>query len=240
MAAERPGHLCARRATPLLDGVARALRESYTRLGHSLIEGKDIQPDIALTTARFGEVTGWRRALMFQARRRFGMDHSPMVFTLVHITPRELGETLAYFQVALSKASPNPEDFSFPGLAPRAWQVLVEQGLRGGPILSLLRLVQAQTKCIRTILLVGEETPRWKPYHFDLVGAFPRSDAAEGQAFYDDLALRTVTAVSTGEVTQHQAAEGLIPRARLDPADHARGHARGGPAAERAAVSSPT
>jgi hypothetical protein len=49
-------------------------------------------------------------------------------------------------------------------------------------------------------------------YTFDLVGAFPRTLASE-PGFYDDLALRIVTAVSTHEITHHRVVGDPIPRA---------------------------
>jgi hypothetical protein len=89
--------------------------------------------------------------------------------------------------------------------------VLIEQGQRGGPILSLLRLLQAQAKCIRIILVVGDDQPD-VAYHFDLVGAHPHSEAHDPEAFYDDIVLRIVTAVSTEEVTSHEATGDPIPQ----------------------------
>ena len=55
-------------------------------------------------------------------------------------------------------------DFDFPGLAPQAYRVLYEQGSRGGPIMALERLVQAQSKSIRVILVIGNEKPLYA-YH---------------------------------------------------------------------------
>jgi hypothetical protein len=48
-------------------------------------------------------------------------------------------------------------------------------------------------------------------YHFDLVGGHPRSEADELPAFYDDIVLRTVTSVSTHEVTDHQVVQEPVP-----------------------------
>jgi len=87
--------------------------------------------------------------------------------------------------------------------------VLIEQGLRGGPILALERVVQAQAKGLHILLVVGDDSPD-EVYHFDLVGAYPRS-YADDPLFYDDIVLRTVTTVSTHEVTDHQVVGELIP-----------------------------
>ncbi|HEX9596364.1 MAG TPA: hypothetical protein VF982_05750, partial [Anaerolineales bacterium] len=89
--------------------------------------------------------------------------------------------------------------------------VLIEQGTRGGPILAFLRMVQAQSKCIHVLLAVGEEHPE-RVYHFDLVGAYPASEADDPDAFYTDLVLRVVTTTSTQEITNHQVVDERIER----------------------------
>jgi predicted ABC-type transport system involved in lysophospholipase L1 biosynthesis ATPase subunit len=88
------------------------------------------------------------------------------------------------------------------GLTERAHRVLIEQGRRGGPMLSLVRLVQSQAICIRVILLVADDRPR-AAYNMDLVGAHPRVACHQAEAFYEDVARRMTTAVSTREVTNH-------------------------------------
>ena len=81
---------------------------------------------------------------------------------------------LETFEKVLAKKELNPGDYDFPGLAPSAYEVLYEQGKRGGPILAMERLLQAQSKSIEILLLVGDERPD-KIYHFNLVGAYPQS-----------------------------------------------------------------
>jgi hypothetical protein len=191
------------RSTPLLDQFAAELMETLPRMGHIVLAHPGDSPDVLLTTAIFGEPLSWRASLLLTGRRRLKLAHMPVVFTLVHVTPRRLRETLDHFQAALAKDPPNPQDFGFPGLTPQAYHTLYEQGRRGGPILSVIRLVQSQAMCIRNILVVGEDQPD-HAYTFDLVGAHPRTDAADRKAFYQDLALRIVTAASTTEVTGHQ------------------------------------
>jgi hypothetical protein len=78
--------------------------------------------------------------------------------------------------------------------------------------LALQRLIQAQAKSIRVILVVGDEQPL-AAYHFDLVGAYPRSEAGDLEAFYDDIVLRIVTTLSTHEVNEHKAVGEPIPYA---------------------------
>jgi hypothetical protein len=93
-------------------------------------------------------------------------------------------------------------------------------------MLALERLVQAQAKSIRVILVVGDERPL-VAYHFDLVGAYPRSEAEDLEAFYEDIAFRIVTTVSCREVTEHEVIGEPISRAEW--------HALVTPAAMRAA-----
>jgi hypothetical protein len=71
-------------------------------------------------------------------------------------------------------------------------------------------VLQAQSKSVRILLLIGEEKPQ-TAYLFDLVGAHPRMDARNHRAFYEDIALRIVTGLSTEEVTKHEVDGEPIP-----------------------------
>lgn len=196
--------------SPLLNEVAGGLLRYFDRLGHKVRDVPDERTDIILTTARFGEPLGWREALLFTARRRFGLEHSPTIYTLVGITPAELQRALGRLQTALEKEPPNPADYDFPGLAPQAYHVLFEQGRRGGPILALERVVQSQAKSIDALLVVGDEHPL-AAYFFNLVGAYPRTEAEDASFFYQDLVLRIATTVSTTGATDHEVVGGPIP-----------------------------
>ncbi|MBM3188244.1 MAG: hypothetical protein FJZ90_05915 [Chloroflexi bacterium] len=197
-------------STPLLERLMFQLMHCFGALGHELQETPTEQTDAVITTARFGEDLGWRDAPMFTARRRYSLRRSPTVFTVVHATPEAFQCTLDRLAAALVVEPPDPSGFDFPGLAPQAWQVLVEQGRRGGPIMALERLVQAQTKCIRVVLVVGDEAPI-EAYHFDLAGGHPRTDARDLDGFFEDVVLRIATATSTTEVTQHLVVGKPIP-----------------------------
>lgn len=189
--------------TPLLEQTAQGMLQQFDAWGHTVQSTPDSTTDVIFTTAPFGESLNWRNAMMFTARYRFKLDHTPASITLVHVRPAELSSLLAYFEKVLAKSPPDPEDYEFPGLAPTAYRVLYEQGHRGGPMLSVERLLQAQTKCIRVILVVGEDRPELA-YHFDLVGAFPAS-AANGDlaAFYEDMVLRIATSMSATDINHH-------------------------------------
>jgi len=198
---------------PLTQEVGRKLLSQFKADGHTVLDRPHGAVDVLLTTAQFNQHVEWRQALMFTARRRFSLEHNPTVFTLVAIPRPQFDSLLAHFQKALARPEPDPADYDFPGLAPNAYLTLYEQGRRAGPILSLVRLVQSQTMCIRVILVIGERRPE-EAYTFDLVGAYPRTSAADPKAFYQDLVLRVVTAVSTHEVTQHEVAGETIPLER--------------------------
>ena len=197
--------------TPLLEHTANKLLAAFARHGHTIQDEANARTDVLLTTARFGELLSWRDALLFTGRKRFRLDHIPRTITLVHIRPQEMEDILAHFEQALAKDPFVRSEFEFEGMAGNAPDVLVEQGRRGGPILSLIRLMQAQLKCIRILLAVGEETVE-RVYHIDLVGAHPITEMSIGeQAFYDDIVLRTATYESTYEVTKHQVVGDPIP-----------------------------
>ncbi len=193
----------------VLEEVASGLLERFEGLGHIVQEKPTDETDILLTTAPFGAPLNWRKSLVLTGRIRFKLNRNPTVYTMVHVRPAELQKVLDHLDAALQKEPLNPDDFIFDGLAPHAYEVLIEQGLRGGPILALERVVQAQAKGLHILLVVGDDEPD-EVYHFDLVGAYPRSYAAD-PLFYDDIVLRTVTTVSTHEVTDHQVVGELIP-----------------------------
>jgi hypothetical protein len=173
--------------TPLLRRIMEGIARSLVRLGHAVKDVPDAATDLMLTTFRYGQSLGWRKALMFVARRRYGLEHTPTLFTLIQMTRAEFDGVMGRLSEALAHDPIRPGDFAYPDLAADAWQVLVEQGQRGGPILSLERILQAQAKCIRLLLAIGEDEPEIL-YHFDLVGAHPTSDPG----------------VCTSEVTDHE------------------------------------
>lgn len=189
--------------TPLLENFRQGLLERFAALGHQVSDPPAEDIDVLFTTAAFGESVSWREALFFTARRKFGLKRSPVVYNIIQISSAQFDEWMDRFQTALAKEMPAAEDFQFEGLSPTAYKVLIEQGLRGGPILSLARMLQAQAKSIRILLLVGDERPE-RVYHFDLVGAYPASHNTSAEAFYSDIVLRIVTTESTTEVTNHE------------------------------------
>jgi hypothetical protein len=189
--------------TPVLQEVADGMLREFARIGHNVQETPDNSTDVIFTTAPFGKSLGWREALIFNARRRFNLHTTPTFYTIVQISPDEFQRQIDHFAAAIKKPEPDPADFEYEGLAPEAYKVLYEQGVRGGPILALERLVQAQAKSIRILLLIADERPI-EMYHFDLVGASPHSSAENLDEFYEDIVLRITTTMSTIDVNQHQ------------------------------------
>ena len=197
--------------TPLLEEAEKTLLPLFRQMGHEVQQGPDDRTDLLITTAVFGEPLSWRQAPLLTARRRFNLSRMPTVFALVHAAPREFERTMGHFEAVLRKETPDPADYDFPGLAPHAYRVFFEQGRRGGPILALERLVQSQAKCLRIALVVGEERPD-AAYFFDLAGSYPRTEADDPESFYEQVALRMLTATCTTEVNQHQAVGEPISR----------------------------
>jgi hypothetical protein len=191
--------------TPPLERFLEQLLQAFQSLGHQVDEVPVDETDVLLTTACFGEPISWRDALIFKLRKDYNLSSVPTMITLVHITPEKFRETMEHLEGALKNDPIQEGDFVYPGLAPQAPKVLIEQSQRAGPILALERIVQAQAMCIRVLLLVGDEQPE-VVYHFDLVGAYPRSEYQPDtpQLFYEDIVYRINTAMSTEEITHHQ------------------------------------
>ncbi|MGW8250723.1 MAG: hypothetical protein ACWGO1_08785, partial [Anaerolineales bacterium] len=199
----------------LADSTAREILKHFQRQGHQVQELPDSNTTILLTTAPYGEPLSWRNSLQLVARARYRLDHNPLVFTLVHIQPDELSRMLTHFERALAKDSIDRTDFDFPGLAQNSARVLYEQGRRGGPILALERLVQAQSMCLNILLLVGGKEPIGV-YHFDLVGAYPYSRADDDELFYRDIVLRMTTRASAHEINAHISQGDPLPKAEWE------------------------
>ena len=197
-------------STPLLEVFAENLLGKFRKSGHVVYDQPGQDTEVVITTAQFNEPIRWREAMIFNARRRFKIDHSPTVFTIVQATPEDVQQKLDHFAEALKKDPPDPNDFALPGLGPDAYQTLYDQGKRGGPILALLRAVQTQAMSIRVVLVIGYDKPQ-QAYVFDLVGAHPIIDASDPDKFYEDIMGRIVTAMSTNEITDHQLVNGVVP-----------------------------
>ncbi len=193
--------------SPVLESVMDGLRSEFRRLGHNVQATPDEDTDVIITSAAYGESLGWRKALIFNIRRLYGLEHTPTFYTLVQISPEEFNNQIDHLNQAIAKDAPDESDFTYDGLAPEAPGILYEQGKRGGALLAFQRLIQAQVKSIRVLLVVADEKPQ-SIYHFDLVGAHPKSS---GENLYRDVVLRITTTMSTEEVKEHQVVGESIP-----------------------------
>jgi hypothetical protein len=196
-------------STALSSRVASDLIDHFQQEGHITSPEPSPETDVILTTAKLGEPLGWRESLMFTARRRFQLKHVPTVFTIVHATPQQFHEWMVKVETLLKERPESPPPFD--GVPETASQTLHQQGKRGGAILYLLRILQIQTKCIRVLLVLGEEQPK-SAFLFDLVGAHPQINFEDPQIFYKDIATRILTAASTSEITNHETVEPPIAR----------------------------
>lgn len=201
--------------TALVKEFSEKLLEKFKDAGHTVYDQPEHDIEVIITTANFFEPLRWRDAMIFNARRKYNLDHSPTIYTIIQVKPEILQEKLTYFDQVLKKVPQNPNDYVLPGLGPDAYHTLYEQGKRGGPILALQRTIQTQSMSVRVLLVVGDDHPEYA-YVFDLVGAHPRVEASGDEGFYDDLVGRMVTAMSTFEITEHQVVGELIPRQKWD------------------------
>jgi len=196
-------------STPLANRVVSDLMEFLHQEGHTTQELPTADTDVILTTARLGEPLGWREAFMFTARRRYGLNHVPTVFTIVHATHQQFNDLFSETESILRNGVESTP--RFPGIPETASRTLYQQGKRGGAIMYLLRIVQIQSKSIRVLLVVGDEKPD-SAFLFDLVGAHPQIRNDDPQNFYKDITTRIMTAASTEEITRHRAVEPEIKR----------------------------
>lgn len=211
--------------TDLLTEVEHGLRSELLQRGCTVVDEPDSQTDLVITSAPFGTATSWRHAVLLNLRRNYQIQHSPVVYTLVQALPAEFEGWIKRFEIALERSEPNPDDYRIDGLAENAYRVLHEQGRRGGPILALERAVQAQTKSVRVILVVGEDTLD-VAYHFDLVGAHPKSTGDHPDDIYRDIVLRMIATIATEEVAEHQVDGAPVPKLvwrKLRTPDHMSG-----------------
>lgn len=193
----------------MLEETVDGILNRFSDLGHNVVDTPTDNTKVLFTTAPFGEPLPWRQSLFFTARHKFGLKHSPDLYTIIQIAPKEFDNWIAKFKKALAQDPPDESEFLLAGLSTTAPRVLIDQGARGGPILSMSRMMQAQAKSIRVLLVVGDDHPD-RVYHFDLVGAYPVSINTDPTAFYSDIALRIVTTESTKEVTNHQIVEPIV------------------------------
>jgi hypothetical protein len=200
--------------TPMLDEALAGLKRAFARRGHLVEDAPTDETDLVLTTVTFGVPISWRESFMFVGRRKLGIKRSPTAYTLMQITPAQWQQLVDHFERALTKEPPDLDDYRFPGLAPTAYRTLIEQGRRGGPILAIQRMLQAQAMCLRLVPIIGEDKPLYA-YHFDLVGSMARSDGGSS-TFYDDIVGRAATAVCATDIGPTEPVAPAVQREEWD------------------------
>jgi hypothetical protein len=196
--------------TPMLQEVLAGLKRAFALNGHQVQDAPTEDTDLVFTTVTFGEPISWRESFMFVGRRKLGIRRSPTAYTLMQITPGQWKQLMDHFERALAKEPPDPNDYRYAGLAPTAYLTLIEQGRRGGPILAIQRMLQAQSMCLRLVPVIGEDKPLYA-YHFDLVGSMARSEG-QSSTFYTDIVGRAATAVCATDIGPTEPVPPLIPR----------------------------
>lgn len=194
---------------PLLEIFTEGLLNTFAELGHEQVEPGE-KTDVLFHTARLGDVTPLEESLMVTGSLQYGLPHKTPVYTLMSIHPKKLHALLTHFKGALEKEAADPWDFDFPGLAPKAHEILHEYGRPSGPEFLLARVLQAQLKNFNLLLVIGEDSPLMA-YHFDLVGGRPRVEAKDLDEFFRDMALRVVTRISTRTVSSIEVEEEKVP-----------------------------
>lgn len=198
-------------STPALDALMADLRAAFEALGHEFTDTPDATTDAFFTTALANEPVPWRASPLFVGRKLFGLAHAPASYAVVQMGTAEFQALLQRFRDAMARNPRDPGDFAFPGLAGKAFEVLCDQGERGGPMMCVARLLQAQTKSLRVLLVVGERPDAG--YLFDLAGAYPRIVAVDRWRFCTEVALRIATQLSTCGATAHRTELGMVAAA---------------------------
>lgn len=152
------------------------LMQGFERTGHQVAQKPGPRTDLLFVPAPFLRPVPWRKAPFFVGRARFRLKRGAVVCTVVPAERSMLAEALRVIdEAARGSEADATAALRFDGLAPTSPAVLLQQARRIGSLVALARVVQAQSKAIRTILLVHSEdgTPLWC-WLFDLVGARPR------------------------------------------------------------------
>jgi len=201
----------------LLEPVLQELLGWFRANGSRVQPKPDRDTDLIITTARFGQPVPREEALLFHGKRMFGLGHRPQILTVVSLRRSEYKAQIAYFSELAEHPGEGPADHQYSGLGPRAVEVLLDQARRGGPEVALGRLMQAQTKSIRVMAVIGDEQEHpLRAIHFDLAGAHPTTDASDLRRFAEDAGRRILTAVCAHEVDNHDLLPDPLPQAVWD------------------------
>jgi hypothetical protein len=197
--------------TPALEQAAEALLDWLEHAGCQVSRTPDNSTELIITTARFGEIVDRDEAMLFHAKRRFRLSRRPQVLTLVDVLEHEYQTWLVHFAELANEPESAALTHEYPGLGPRAVEVIAHQARRGGPELAFSRLAQAQVLSIRVLALRTQDGRPYRAMHFDMAGARPVTDATDLEAFAADAGARVLAAVCAVEVDQHTYLEQPVP-----------------------------
>ncbi len=204
-------------STPALDQAVGALLDWLQAAGCTIETWPTNETDVILTTARFGSPVGREEALIFHAKRLFDLKRRPRVLTIVDVREADYQRWLSHFAALAQKPDGVLLEFQYPGLGPRAVEVLIQQAERGGPEVAMGRFLQAHVKSIQVMALrSGDSGKPICAVHFDLAGAHPVTDATDPDAFARDAGLRFLAAVCAHEVNNHDFLPDPLPKARWE------------------------
>ncbi len=199
------------------DQAVGALLDWLKAAGCALERRPTNETEAIITTARFGSPVARDEALIFHAKRQYSLSRRPRVLTIVDIREAEYQHWLSHFAVLARQPDGALPPFQYPGLGPRAVEVLIQQAKRGGPEVAMGRFLQGHVKSIQVLALRSDDSDRpLCAVHFDLAGAHPITDAADLDAFARDAGPRLLTALCAHEVNDHIFLPDPLPSAIWD------------------------
>src|SRR6185436_1407019 len=115
------------KSNPALEQATHGLLDWLKSFGCTLEDQPTNATDLIITTASFGEPVDREQALLFHAKRLYRLGHRPTVLTLVAIEEAEYQKWLEHFAELARQPEGANLDEQFPGLGPRAVEVMVQQ-----------------------------------------------------------------------------------------------------------------
>lgn len=163
--------------------------------GNIVTEQPTPSTNVLLTTATFGQAVAVECAPLFTAKRAYHLHTRPTVVTLVGMRSDQFKDWTEHF------ANLSAIQRTYPGLGPAAGRILADQSRTAGPEVALGRLVQAQAKSIRAIVITFDSNDQpVQAIHYSLAGAHRVTDATNIDEFVRDAGIRILTAACERDV----------------------------------------
>jgi hypothetical protein len=197
--------------TPALEQVTSALHDWLLSAGCTIQPEPSDETDLIITSVVYGTPVDQEDALFLHAKRKYQLAHRPAVLTIIDIPEAEYQKWLDHFSTLA--AQEEVDSFQYPGMAPRAVEVLQGQAQRGGPEVATGRLLQTYVKSFRVMALRSDQqgNPLYA-VHFDLAGAHPTTPVSDLETFAEEVGLRILAATCTEQVSNHVYAPEPLPR----------------------------